>query len=285
MRKLTFVVPFLLATLGMVISDASPAQSFDYRPAGELKAGSGRGRADGTVYVPGMRFPIEKGPAFANSQVYGRGGMHGGGGGQCDSANYSYPWRDNYCETRSWSVPMCPGGKGHQGQDIRPGTCQKGVHKAVAAVDGTISSIGSYTVYLRSSDGTTHRYLHMAPVSVKVGQKVKRGDTMGYVSNYMGGTPTTIHLHYDLQRNGQYIPTYMSLVKSYQALIGSKPVTPPPTGGTPMRPGTGGNITPSVPECSISSIAFGPSSGGGAVVGLGLLALGAVVTRRKRQRA
>ena len=98
MKALTFIVPFALAALGLVVSDVTPAaaQSFSYKPAGELKPGSGRGRADGTVYVPGMRFPIEKGPAFANSQVYGRGGMHGGGGGQCDSANYSYPWRDNY---------------------------------------------------------------------------------------------------------------------------------------------------------------------------------------------
>lgn len=290
MRRVTFLVPFAIAVLGLVLSDATPAaaQTFSYRPAGELAPGSGRGRADNTVYVPGMRFPIEKGPVYANSQVYGRGGMHGGGGGQCDSVNYSYPWRDNYCETRSYKVPMCPGGQGHQGQDIRPATCQKGVHKAVAAVDGTISSIGTYTVYLRSADGTTHRYMHMSNVAVKAGQKVKRGDVMGYVSNYMGTTPTTIHLHYDIQRNGQNIPTYMSLVRSYEALMGSQgqtpsPTTPPATGGGGgMKPGTGGNITPTAPNCST---AISSTDGGGAAAGLGLLALGALVVRRKRTRA
>lgn len=250
MKRISLVVPalsFALAVLGMLVTDATPAaaQTFSYKPAGELVKGSGRGRVDNTVYVPGMRFPLEKGPAFANSQVYGRGGMYGGGGGQCDSANYSYPWRDNYCETRSWSVPMCPGGKGHQGQDIRPATCKKGVHKAVAAVDGTITSISGYVVYLRASDGTNHRYMHMSNVAVKAGQKVKRGQLMGYVSNYMGTTPTTIHLHYDIQRNGQFIPPYMSLVRSYEALIGAptQPTTPKPDPKpTPPPPVPGGCV-------------------------------------------
>src|SRR5215510_12051446 len=71
------------------------------KPPGDLESGSGTGRNDTTVYFPAMRFPLEAGPAYANSQVYRPGGMHGGGGDQCASGNYSYPWRDIYCETRS----------------------------------------------------------------------------------------------------------------------------------------------------------------------------------------
>ena len=32
-----------------------------------------------------------------------------------ESANYAYPWRDNFCEHRNFLVGQCPGGKGHQG--------------------------------------------------------------------------------------------------------------------------------------------------------------------------
>ena len=99
------------------------AQEFSYMPPGQLESGT-QGRADDTVYVPGMRYPIEDYPSYANSQVYMHGGYLGPGGGQCDAPNYSYPWRDNYCESRSWDMPLCPAGQGHQGQDIRPGTCR-----------------------------------------------------------------------------------------------------------------------------------------------------------------
>lgn len=203
------------------------AQEFDYHPPGELPDGSGTGLVDYEVYVPGMRFPIEESPAFANSQVWGHGGVNGPGGGQCDDNNYSYPWRDNYCETRQWDMPLCPSGEGHQGQDIRPATCTDKAHWAVAAEDGTITSIGTYSVYLTTADGTLHRYLHMDPdtLAVAEGDAVQQGERLGLVSNAFGGTPTTIHLHYDIRRAlsdlGQtYIPTYMSLVRSYQALIG-----------------------------------------------------------------
>ena len=137
---------------------------FTFAAPGDLAAGSGNGFPNGTVYLPGMRFPLEKAPAFPNSQVYGVGGLRqppGSSGGQCASANYSYPWRDNYCERRSWSMPLCPEGAGHQGQDIRPASCQKSVHWAVAAEEGQITAIGSYSVSLMGVSGTIHRYLHM----------------------------------------------------------------------------------------------------------------------------
>jgi len=206
-----------------VVAMAPPAhaQEFTYHPPGDLVPGSGDGRVDEKVYVPGMLFPIE-GKAYANSQVYGNGGLYGPGGGQCDAVNYSYPWRDNYCEKRSWGMPLCPSGIGHQGQDIRAETCQKDVHWSVASVDGTITSVGSYSVYLTAEDGTRHDYLHMDSVQVSVGQKVTRGTKLGRVSNNFGGTATSVHLHFNLRQNVAslgmvYVPTYLSLVKSYEA--------------------------------------------------------------------
>lgn len=216
----------LAALSSLAISNvASAADPFTYAPAGQLVTGSGKGRVDAKVYAPGMRFPIESGPAYANSQVWGKGGNEGGGGSQCDKVNFSYPWHDNYCESRSWDMPLCPSGNGHQGQDIRAASCTKGVHPTVAAVDGTITSIGSYSVYLTAADGTRFDYLHMQDVLVKEGQKVKRGDKLGKVSNMFGGEATTVHLHFNIRQNvagigSVYVPTYNSLIKSYEALLG-----------------------------------------------------------------
>jgi MYXO-CTERM domain-containing protein len=232
------LAPFSAASLAALALTAWPAVAagdFSYLPPGDLIPDSGEGRVDETIYAPGMRFPIEEGPAFANSQVYNAGGYLGPPGGQCDATNYDYPWRDNYCEIRQWDMPLCPAGTGHQGQDIRPATCEKSVHWAVAAVDGTITNIGSYSVYLTGADGTRYDYLHMSDVQVTVGQDVARGERIGKVSNEFGGTPTTIHLHFNLRQNvsgvgSVYVPPYMSLVAAYEELIGP-PVGDPSSGG------------------------------------------------------
>ncbi len=219
------------ASFATILASASAhGAPFSYRPPGELVPGSGKGRVDSKVYAPGIRFPIESGPAFANSQVWGHGGSSGPGGSQCDVENFSYPWHDNYCETRSWTMPLCPSGTGHQGQDTRSSDCKPDVHATVAVDDGTITNIGTYSVYLTRADGTRFDYLHMSNVAVKVGQKVKRGDPMGKVSNQFGGTPTTVHLHFNIQQNVSgtgvvYVPPYLSLVQAYETLMGT---TSPP---------------------------------------------------------
>ena len=41
----------------------------------------------------------------------------------------AYPWRDNFCEARSFNVGQCASGFGHQGQDIRPVACPAGQRK------------------------------------------------------------------------------------------------------------------------------------------------------------
>ncbi|MFO0663514.1 MAG: M23 family metallopeptidase [Polyangiaceae bacterium] len=223
MRHLAFVA-VLASTLALPFAaeaadagvDAGP---FTYDPPGTLvPATSGKGRADSKVYVPTMLFPIAQPAAFANSQVYGRGGGSGPGGSQCDKENFSYPWHDNYCESRSWDMPLCPSGQGHQGQDIRGPSCVKNVHNVIAVEDGTITNVGTYSVYLTTKDGTRFDYLHMGSVAVKVGDVVKRGALVGKVSNEFGGTPTTVHLHFNIRQNvpslgNVYVPPYTSLVE------------------------------------------------------------------------
>ena len=204
---------------------ASAGEDFTYNDPGVLVPGSGQGAADSTVYAPGMRFPMESGPAYPNSQVWGNGGSEGPGGSQCDAVNYSYPWWDNYCEERTWDMPLCPAGVGHQGQDIRPATCDDLTHWNVAAEAGEVTNIGSYSVYVTAPDGTRFDYLHGGGNIVSVGQQLAKEERINLVSNEFGGTPTTIHMHFNIMQDVAgygfvYVSPYMSLVESYMDLLG-----------------------------------------------------------------
>ena len=170
---------------------------------------------------------------------YGGGGYGGKGevgGSECDPRNYDpMRQRDDYCEVRGWDMPMCPAGKGHQGQDIRPASCKDNSWEVIAAADGTVTFVSSYTtVRVKGTDGTTYEYLHMHPGAMKVkeGQKVKAGDVLGRVSNYMGSPRgTTMHLHFQIRRQmtvkgkllDAYVPLYTSLIAAYRRVKGVDP--------------------------------------------------------------
>lgn len=211
------------------------APVFSYFQPGALLAGSGGGFPEQVVHAPGMLFPIRSAPAVLQSQVFTFGGGIAGGD-QCDARNYGAPWRDNFCETRSANrtTPFCPVARIHQGQDIRVGTAadcrtlrsqkadERGLHEVVAVEDGIISSISTYTVKLRA-EGAIYNYMHlnMKRLAVTAGQSVKAGDLLGYVSNDFGGTPTTIHLHFEIIQNTAqhgwvHVPPYLSLVSAYE---------------------------------------------------------------------
>ncbi|MEO1189004.1 MAG: M23 family metallopeptidase, partial [Pseudomonadota bacterium] len=209
---------------------------FDYYAPGDLMPGSGFGREDFTIYAPDMVFPIKSAPTFLNSQVYRPGG--GVGGDQCDPSNYSMPWRDNFCETRTSNrtTPLCSLNKVHQGQDLRTGTAteclqmraqtprERGLHEAVATEDGIIQYIGSYSLQLKGTEtGFIYSYVHLNMRRLQVEQMdmVKAGDVIGVVSNDFGGTPTTYHLHFEIKApvEGEgivHVPPYMSLVSAYE---------------------------------------------------------------------
>lgn len=218
-------------------SAPTPAKFFYFRPS-SLEPASGTGAKDADkLLVPDMLFPIKSAPTFAQSQVYRYGGSVKGGD-QCDVRNFQAPWRDNYCEKRSVTAgtPWCPVKGVHLGQDLRVGTpegCKlekatpakdRQRYEIVAVEDGVISNVGSYSINLTANaGGRIYRMLHlnMAKLKVKLGQSVKKGDLLGYVSNDFGGTPTTLHLHFELKLNTaengwQYAPVYSSLLAAYQ---------------------------------------------------------------------
>ncbi|MDR9759348.1 peptidoglycan DD-metalloendopeptidase family protein [Rhizobium redzepovicii] len=222
---------FSLAILwSLILSSAGQADDFKYYPPGELFPGSGSGRKlDRQLYAPNIAFPLLVGSANGDAHAYAGSQINNVRGGSANAPeNYVYPWRDVYCETRSWTMPLCPSGKGHQGVDIRPSSNRNDYWKAVAIDDGVVTSVTSNTtVTVRSDNGFYCRYLHMAKGSISdngivAGTRVRKGVTvLGRVSNIMGGIAnTSIHLHFDCNKrvsnDAVFVPVYTSLISAYR---------------------------------------------------------------------
>jgi murein DD-endopeptidase MepM/ murein hydrolase activator NlpD len=212
---------------------ASP--DFTYHAGGDIIARSSLrrrgGRADFAAYSQ-IRFPLEKAPAAIRSQSFGKKKMES-----------VYPWRDNFCEARSFQVGQCAAGFGHQGQDVRPAPCppnsnsESSCHprkQAVVAVrDGIlIRSPKQQAATLQINTGNEHirfRYMHMNPSAMDAdgilnGRTVAEGEKIGVVSNYLDfPNGTSYHLHFDVQvftRDGWiWVNPYTTLIASYERLI------------------------------------------------------------------
>jgi len=92
----------------------------------------------------------------------------------------------------------------HQGIDI---SADKG-RPVFATADATVESAawsGDYgnLVVLRHGFGMKTRYGHLSRFAVTAGQKVKRGDVIGFVG--ATGRATGSHLHYEILANGQVL--------------------------------------------------------------------------------
>jgi murein DD-endopeptidase MepM/ murein hydrolase activator NlpD len=99
--------------------------------------------------------------------------------------------------------------KFHNGVDLwAPGIKGKPI---VAAADGIVSiatyNTGGYGYYVMVNHGTgddgkkyVTLYAHMTKYIVKVGQYVKKGQTIGYVGT--SGASTGYHLHFEIRANG-----------------------------------------------------------------------------------
>jgi hypothetical protein len=219
----TLLIALLIGTVGW-------ADDFRYYPPGELFPGSGTGRKlDRQLYAPNIAFPLFVGSANGDAHAYAGSQINNVRGGSSNaSENYTYPWRDVYCESRAWSMPLCPSGKGHQGVDVRPSSNRNDHWRAVAMDDGVVTSVTSNTtVTVRSDNGFYCRYLHMSKGSISDagisrGTRVRKGVTpLGRVSNIMGGIPnTSIHLHFDCNKrvsnHAVFVPVYTSLISAYR---------------------------------------------------------------------
>jgi len=80
----------------------------------------------------------------------------------------------------------------------------------IAFADGTVtiakfSSSAGYYVQINHGNGVYTRYMHMKAnsLTVKVGQKVSKGQVLGYMGST--GQSTGAHLHFDVCVNGAYV--------------------------------------------------------------------------------
>ena len=218
---------------------AARSADFTFRAPGDIIAGTGyhrqSGRADFNAYSQ-IRFPLEA-PAFIHSQ------KRHSGSDTLDLPSSGYPWRDNFCEARSFSVGQCANGYGHQGEDVRPGVCPVRIDGAngcdpkqqpvFAVRDGVvIRSPNQQAATLQINTRNEHirfRYMHMNPAAMDAdgvlnGREVAEGEKIGVVSNYLDHpNGTTRHLHFDVQvftRDGWiWVNPYVTLVSAYERLI------------------------------------------------------------------
>jgi len=92
----------------------------------------------------------------------------------------------------------------HQGIDISTEKGQPVFATADGVVDGAAYS-GDYgnLIVLKHGFGLATRYGHLSKFAVKPGDRVKRGDVIGYVGST--GRSTGAHLHYEILTNGRLI--------------------------------------------------------------------------------
>ena len=282
-------MPQKIAEPHIDLSEPQGKSDFTYYSPGDLIPDTGwhkmPGRLDYHVYAD-MGFPIAKAPAYVKSQSFmpwgdcyrtGHTGRLGRKGAhyackvnglplvfdEAASVNFTYPWRDNFCEERDFLVGQCPGGQGHQGEDIRPSTCtlfNEGADRCqpykadVAAVrDGLVwrtpGNLAAYIVVDTKNDFVRFRYLHMNPHfmdrdGLVSGRHVTQGEIIGKVGTW--GTfenGTSYHLHFNIQVFTKvgwvWVSPYMSLVLAYERLIGGR--------GREIEPGESAPPVPNKP--------------------------------------
>jgi hypothetical protein len=123
--------------------------------------------------------------------------------------------RDDLIERQLWTKPFvmpCGDSRGtafgvrrivngkdndyHGGQDIRApyGRPVKAMNDGVVALAETGFVLRGKTIIVNHGQGLTTMYIHMSRLAVKKGQKVSRGQTIGYVGST--GASTGPHLHF-----------------------------------------------------------------------------------------
>lgn len=109
--------------------------------------------------------------------------------------------------------PVIGGRRAHKGVDLASPTGTPVYATADGMVD-TARNFGSYGLYVRLEHGARleTRYAHMSRLAVAAGQRVKKGDVIGYVGST--GRSTGPHLHYEVRIDGEAVNPIPYMVES-----------------------------------------------------------------------
>lgn len=120
-------------------------------------------------------------------------------------SRFMWPLEGRLTDRYGWRMhPLTRKRNFHKGIDI---AAPKGA-KISAADDGKVvfaGQSGGYgnLVIVRHSSGYETRYAHCSTVNVKIGERVKGGDTVAEVGST--GVSTGYHLHFEIRKNGKII--------------------------------------------------------------------------------
>ncbi|MFM9934774.1 MAG: M23 family metallopeptidase [Novosphingobium sp.] len=100
--------------------------------------------------------------------------------------------------------PVLGGLRAHKGIDL-PATTGTPIHASADGVVGKADWFGGYGLFveLEHGAGMETRYGHMSRIAVAEGQRVRKGDVIGYVGST--GRSTGSHLHYEVRIGGEAV--------------------------------------------------------------------------------
>jgi murein DD-endopeptidase MepM/ murein hydrolase activator NlpD len=144
--------------------------------------------------------------------------------------------RDSRAVRSFWGADRDAGARAHEGIDV---FAPRGT-PVLAGADGIAwageNRLGGTVVFLRDAErGHSLYYAHLDRHAVTTGQRVRTGDTLGFVGNTGNARTTAPHLHFGVYRRGQGAIDPFPFVDTRTARAGTVPAALATLAGRPAR--------------------------------------------------